>query len=98
MQQRREIPVQGRGVSEPPIEKRLMGHAASFGLSLMSCCAMKKKQGHSDRYHEVTPIAEIHDCFFSNLDLTKAKPFTAMRNRRPRSALSRQEVDNKFRI
>lgn len=33
--------------SAQPIEKRLMGHAASFGVSLMSCCAMKK-QGHFD--------------------------------------------------
>jgi len=39
--------------SVEPIKKHLIGHAANFG----SYYAMKK-QGHFDRYHGVTPIAD----------------------------------------
>lgn len=58
-QQRREIRVQGQGVFESLISaadrETFNGSRSEFWVSLMSCCAMKK-QGHFDRYHEVTPI------------------------------------------
>lgn len=81
---RREIPVQGQGISEPASSaadrETFNGSCSEFRVSPMSCCAMKK-QGHSDRYHEVTPM---HDCFFSSsLEPYEGVSFMATRNKNP---------------